>query len=353
MKHTLPDDLDPKRAAKDAGLHYTTDENAGITRVKKGKNFSYVNVAGRIIRDAETIRRIEALVIPPAWTHVWISPSPLGHIQATGRDEKGRKQYKYHEKWKALRNKTKFDKLISFGFILPVIRKKVSEDLQERQLTHTKMLATVVRLLDVTHMRIGNEEYAKDNHSYGLTTLLNKHVNVDGATIRFAFRGKSGVAQEIDVQDRHVARIIQQCHDLPGHELFHYVTSDGKKMPVSSEHVNMYIEGIAKEEFTAKDFRTWGGTIRAAESLLHLGESDVASHRKQCLVCAIKDAAAELGNRPATCKKYYIDPRIFEAYEARTLCDVLERYMNEKHAAPNALKPIEKGVHHVLQKASK
>lgn len=353
MKIDLPEDLDPETAAHDAGLRYMSDDRPGITRMKKGAHFAYKDENGKVITNQETLKRIESLVIPPAWTDVWICPSYRGHIQATGRDTRGRKQYRYHAKWRELRNKTKYDKLVSFGFVLPSIRRRVFEDLERKTLSEEKILATVVRLLDVTHMRIGNEEYARDNHSYGLTTLRSKHVNVDGSTVHFSFRGKSGVEQEIEVHDRRLARIIHSCLELPGHELFRYVDASGNKVPVNSEHVNAYIQDTVKEEFTAKDFRTWGGTIQAAESLMKLGDSEDAKQLKTCLVCAVKDAAALLGNRPATCRKYYIDPRIFEAYEARKLCRELERFLKQKaEAAPDALQPIEKGVHHILQKSS-
>lgn len=354
MHRELPDDLDPKQAAKDAGLRYMPDTAPGITRQQKGDRFTYTDTNGRMIQDTETLDRIRSLVIPPAWTNVWICPSPRGHIQATGRDAKGRKQYRYHEKWRTLRNKTKYDKLVSFGFVLPEIRLRVFEDLQERALTERKILATVVRLLDVTHMRIGNEEYAKENHSYGLTTLQDKHVDVNGASIRFTFRGKSGVEQDLAIHDRRIATIIRACQELPGHELFQYVDESGCKQPITSEQVNMYLHDAAKEEFTAKDFRTWGGTIQAAESLLKLGETDDEKEMKNALVCAVKEAAFVLGNRPATCRKYYIDPRIFEAYQARNLCMELTRFLKQKaDTAPHSLKPIEKGVHHILQKVEK
>ncbi len=354
MHIDLPTDLDPQTAARDAGLRYMSDDGPGITRIRKGAHFAYKDEHGKVVTDKETLHRIASLVIPPAWTNVWICPSPRGHIQATGRDDRGRKQYRYHAKWRELRNKTKYDKLVSFGFVLPSIRHRVFEDLDRPALTEAKILATVVRLLDVTHMRIGNEEYAHDNHSYGLTTLRDKHVNVDGSTVHFSFRGKSGVEHELEVHDRRLARIIHSCLELPGHELFQYIDTSGKKVPVNSEHVNAYIRDIVKEEFTAKDFRTWGGTIQAAESLMKLGESEDAKHVKTCLLCAVKEAAELLGNRPATCRKYYIDPRIFEAYQARELCRELERFLKQKaDTKPGSLRPIEKGVHHILQKPSK
>lgn len=346
---TLPADLDPLTAAKDAGLRYMSDDKPGIRRIKKGKEFSYTDADGKTIRDTDTIDRIKALVIPPAWTDVWICPSPRGHIQATGRDIKGRKQYRYHAKWNALRNRTKYDKLVSFGFVLPLIRKQVFADLRGDGLSRQKVLATAVMLLDITHMRIGNEEYAKENHSYGLTTLKNRHVRVRGKEIRFNFRGKSGIDHDIRLHDTRLARVIRQCQELPGHELFQFVDEGGSIQPIDSEHVNTYLREIAKEEFSAKDFRTWGGTIAAAESLMKLGESDEEKRVKECLACAVKEAAAMLGNLPATCRKYYIDPRIMEAFQEQSLCKQLAKFVKEKQGDPHDLKPIEKGVHHILR----
>lgn len=351
-KRALPADLDPLTAAKDAGLRYMSDDAPGIRRVKKGSGFTYVAPDGKTVTDEDVIKRIHSLVIPPAWTDVWICTSPKGHIQATGRDAKGRKQYRYHPKWNALRNSTKYDKLISFGFALPTIRKQVFAHLRDNALSQQKVLAAVVLLLDVTHMRIGNEEYAKENNSYGLTTLKNRHVKVRGKEIRFTFRGKSGIDHDIRLHDTRLAKIIRQCQELPGHELFQYVDDEGRIVPIDSEHVNTYLREIAKEEFSAKDFRTWGGTIAAAESLLKLGESEDEKRVKECLVCAVKDAALMLGNLPATCRKYYIDPRIMDAYKTRSLITRLEKFLKEKSTDPHDLKPIEKGVHHILRTAA-
>ncbi|HVW66880.1 MAG TPA: hypothetical protein VHA78_04090 [Candidatus Peribacteraceae bacterium] len=345
----LPD-LDPKIAANDAGLRYVSDLTPGIRRKRKGSGFFYVDPNGKRVTDKATLKRIRNLVIPPAWEDVWICASPNGHIQATGRDARGRKQYRYHSKWREIRDRTKYDKLISFGFVLPNIRKRVFEDLQRAQLSHEKVLATVVRLLDVTHMRIGNEEYAEENHSYGLTTLQSKHVSIAGPEIHFSFRGKSGVEQEIDVQDRRLARIIRQCQELPGHELFHYLDERGRKRPIGSEDVNDYLRAAADEEFSAKDFRTWGGTVHAAQVLLEFGDVTDEKECKRCLVEAVKAVAGVLGNRPATSRKYYIDPRIFDAFERRELTRLLKRYVERKtRENPYALRPIEKGVHKILQ----
>lgn len=343
-------DLDPKIAAKDAGLRYVSDLTPGIRRKRKGSGFFYVDPDGKQVTDKATLDRIRSLVIPPAWEDVWICTLPNGHIQATGRDAKGRKQYRYHAKWREIRDRTKYDKLVAFGFVLPDIRKRVFEDLERPQLSLEKILATVVRLLDVTHMRIGNEEYAEENHSYGLTTLKDRHVSIEGPAIHFSFRGKSGVEQDIDIRDRRLARIIRQCQELPGHELFQYVDLSGRKQPISSEDVNEYLHAVANEEISAKDFRTWGGTVHAAEVLLDFGDVADEKECKRCLVEAVKAVASVLGNRPATSRKYYIDPRIFDAFENQMLASMLKRYVRRNtDIDPHALQPIEKGVHKILQ----
>ncbi len=346
----LPKDTDPLQAAKDAGLHYVSDSTPGISRQKKGGSFSYKDQHGKNISDRTTLERIEGIVIPPAWKDVWICPSPLGHIQATGRDERGRKQYRYHEHWQTLRNHTKFDKIVSFGFVLPKIRMQIHEDLHGSDLTEKRLLAAIVHLLDVTHMRVGNEEYAKENHSYGLTTLQNRHVKLHGNEIRFRFSGKSGVHQDIDIHDTRLANVIRDCQEISGHELFHYLDETSEWKPVHSDQVNAYIQNIAKEHFSAKDFRTWGGTVSAAGSFVDLGEKE-GTQMKKAIVEAVKRAASALGNRPATCKKYYIDPRIIVAYIEQELCSTLEKYLKEKsQKSDHDLHPLEKGVHHVLQK---
>lgn len=348
---TLPKDTDPLQAARDAGLHYVTDGTPGISRLRKGKKFEYVDQHGKKIRDASVIDRIDRIVIPPAWTDVWICPSPLGHIQATGHDERGRKQYRYHQKWQLLRNATKFDKIVSFGFVLPKIREHIHHDLHGDRLTHVRLLAAIVHLLDLTHMRIGNEEYAKENKSYGLTTLQERHAKTYGSDIHFRFRGKSGVLQNIDVRDKGLARLIRNCKETHGHELFHYKDASGTWRAVLSEDVNAYIHAIAEEPFTAKDFRTWGGTVSAATSLHVLGDARGAHAAKQCIVDAIKAAAHSLGNEPATCKKYYVDPRIIDAYLEHELCRTLDRFLEAKNPRTHHdLHPLEKGVHHILKK---
>jgi len=350
QQYALPQDTDPLLAAKHAGLHYVHDDVPGFTRQKKGDAFVYFDQHGHPIHAAMILERIHSIVIPPAWRDVWICPSPVGHIQATGIDERGRKQYRYHPKWQALRNHTKFEKIVSFGFALPKIRTSIHTDLHGDSLTERRLLAAIVTLLDLTHMRVGNEEYAKSNHSYGLTTLQQKHAQVHGTEIRFRFRGKSGVHQDIDVHDPRLAEVIRDCQEIRGHELFHYQNEHGEWLPIHSDQVNDYIHSIANEHFTAKDFRTWGGTVSAAESFVDLGDKE-GRPMKQAVIEAVKRAAQRLGNQPATCKKYYIDPRIIDAYIEHELCETLAKFLKQKNrSSAHDLHPLEKGVHHVLQK---
>lgn len=341
---------DPLKDAQEAGLRYIADISLGIRRLKKGKNFNYVHPDGKKVKEEATLKRIRSLVIPPAWSDVWICPHPRGHLQATGKDVRGRKQYRYHADWRAIRDQTKYDKLSSFGEVLPKIRKRVSTDLQKRGLPREKVLAAIVRILDVTHIRIGNEEYAQENHSFGITTLRNKHVDVHGSDVRFTFRGKSGQKQDLHVHDPRVARVIRTCEELPGHELFGYKDDDGAVVDIGSHDVNAYLHEITGMEITAKDFRTWGGTIKAAACLLALGDCDTEVHAKRCMVSAVKEVAAVLGNRPATCKKYYIDPRVFSAYQRNHLCTYLAKELTKnKNNVENDLQPIEKAVLKLLE----
>src|SRR6478736_2115548 len=254
---------DSAEAAEEAGLQYVNDDRPGYSRKAKGKNFEYLDTEGKKIRDEQRVLRIKRLAIPPAWTEVWICPSPNGHIQATGRDGRGRKQYRYHERWREVRDENKFGRLGQFAKALPKIRRRVAQDLKLPGLPRQKVLATIVRLLEQTFIRVGNEEYARDNKSFGLTTLKNRHVTVKGAKLRFRFRGKSGRHHEVDVTDRHIAKIISKLQDLPGQDLFQYVDDDGKVGDISSQDVNEYLRESAGEDFTAKDFRTWGGTVLA------------------------------------------------------------------------------------------
>jgi len=309
---------DSAEAAEEAGLEYVNDERAGYSRKAKGKNFAYLDTEGKTIHDEQRLLRIKRLAIPPAWTDVWICASPNGHIQATGRDARGRKQYRYHERWREVRDENKFDRLWQFAKALPNIRRRISQHLKLPGLPRRKVLATIVRLLERTFIRVGNEEYARKNKSFGLTTLKSRHVTVKGAQVRFRFRGKSGRQHDVDVADRRVAKIILKCQDLPGQDLFQYLDEAGEVKDVTSQDVNEYLRQIAGEDFTAKDFRTWGGTVLAAIALSKQEEFETKKQAKSNIKTAICAVAELLGNTPAVCRKCYVHPVIVEAYLNRT-----------------------------------
>jgi DNA topoisomerase-1 len=309
---------DSAEAADEAGLQYVNDERLGYSRRAKGKNFEYLDLAGKAIRDERRLLRIKRLAIPPAWTDVWICPSANGHIQATGRDARGRKQYRYHERWREVRDENKFDRLGQFAKALPNIRRRIAQDLKLPGLPREKVLATIVRLLERTFIRIGNEEYARDNKSFGLTTLKNRHAKVKGAKVLFRFRGKSKRQHEVDVTDRKVAKVVAKCQDLPGQDLFQFVDDDGKAQNITSQDVNEYLREIAGEDFTAKDFRTWGGTVLAAIALGRQKEFQTKKEANSNIKTAICAVAELLGNTPAVCRKCYVHPTIVEAYLNRT-----------------------------------
>ncbi len=300
------------------------DDGPGIRRLRAAKRFRYVDERGRAVRDAKTLARIAALAIPPAWRDVWICASPNGHMQATGRDARGRKQYRYHARWREKRDETKYDKMILFGLSLPKIRARVDEDLGRAGLPREKILATVVRLLETTLIRVGNEEYARSNHSYGLTTLRARHVDVAGGKVRFEFRGKSGVRRAVSLHDRRLARIIRRCQDLPGHELFQYVDDDGGRRAIDSQDVNDYLRDITRQEITAKDFRTWSGTVLAAGALRAATQAG-ARPSKQAVMRCIEEVAARLGNTKAVCRKCYVHPAVIDAYLDGSLDGALGR----------------------------
>jgi DNA topoisomerase-1 len=303
--------LDPGEAADAAQLRYVSDSRPGIQRIRQGRAFRYVGADGGPVDDLPTLRRIRSLAIPPAWTQVWICPVAHGHIQAVGRDARGRKQYRYHARWRAVRDEAKFDRVLQFGRALPAIRERVEQDLGRSGLPREKVLASVVRLLEISLIRVGNAEYARDNGSYGLTTLRNRHVTVEGARVRFEFRGKGGKRHTVDVSDRRLAAVVRRCQDLPGHELFQYLDEGGQRQAIDSADVNAYVREIAGEEFTAKDFRTWGGTVLAAFALA--GPVEVGDARRR-LTAAIGQVAARLGNTPTICRKCYIHPDVVTAY---------------------------------------
>ena len=299
-----------------ASLRYVSDAKPGIRRKRAGSGFSYVAPDGSRVRDAATLERIRALVIPPAWTDVWICPSPNGHLQATGRDAKGRKQHRYHTRWREVRDENKYGRLARFARALPHIRERVEHDLRARGMTRERVLAMVVRLLETTYIRIGNEEYARSNGSYGLTTLTDDHVDIRGARIRFNFRGKSGKEHLVELNDKHLARLVKKSRDLPGEELFQYVDDEGEPHPIDSADVNAYIREIAGDEFTAKDFRTWAGTLLAARALAAASEESGGTPlTKAAIARAVKETAGHLGNTPSVCRKCYIHPVIIEAFE--------------------------------------
>ncbi|HEX5501748.1 MAG TPA: hypothetical protein VFW96_03955 [Thermomicrobiales bacterium] len=316
---------EPAAAAREAGLRYVHDSRPGLRRRRAGRGFRYVGLDGRPIHDPAALRRIKALAIPPAWTDVWICPDPRGHLQATGRDARGRKQYRYHPRWRAARDETKYDRMLAFGRALPAIRERAGRDLARPGLPREKVLATIVRLLEETLIRVGNEEYAQRNHSYGLTTLRDRHVDVAGATLSFSFRGKSGVRHEVDIRDRRAARIVRRCQDLPGQELFQYLDDEGERRAVDSADVNDYLRAITGEEFTAKDFRTWAGTVLCALALEEFASFDSVAEARQNIVRAIESVAARLGNTPTVCRKSYVHPAVLDAYLDGTMLDTLRR----------------------------
>ncbi|HYP04910.1 MAG TPA: DNA topoisomerase IB [Bryobacteraceae bacterium] len=315
---------DPLVAAEQAGLEYTTDSTPGIKRLKHGASFRYVLPDGKAVADQPTLNRIRSLVIPPAWTDVWICSSPYGHLQAVGRDAKGRKQYRYHSAYRSQRDQTKYGRMLAFGAALPKIRERIDADLKLAGMPKNKVLATVVQLLERTCMRIGNDEYAKQNESFGLTTLQDQHVKIAGSTLRFKFRGKSGQQQDIEIDDPRIAKIVKRSRDIPGYELFQYIDEAGENCRITSTDVNNYIREITGEDFTAKDFRTWGGTGWAALVFEELGPATNESEAKKRIVEAIKAVSSRLGNRPATCKKYYVHPAILEAYTDGSLFNALQ-----------------------------
>jgi DNA topoisomerase-1 len=301
-------------SAEMAGLRYVSDRAPGIKRRRAGRGFTYLDVEGAPIRERRALRRIKALVIPPAWNDVWICPLSNGHIQASARDAKGRKQYRYHTRWREIRDESKFDRMTAFGEALPALRSRVDRDLAQSGLPRSKLLATVVRLLELTLIRIGNEEYVRANESYGLTTLREKHVKVSGSTLRFRFRGKSGKLHEVEVSDRRLAAIVKRCQAIPGHELFQYIDDEGQQQSIDSSEVNAYLRECTGQDFTAKDFRTWGGTLLAAQALRSSERGNGEPEAKRCVVEAIKRVAKRLGNTPATCRKHYVHPIVIEAF---------------------------------------
>ncbi len=301
-------------SVKIAGLRYVTGAGPGIRRRRRGKGFEYIGPDTKPVRDKTVLQRIRSLVIPPAWENVWICASENGHIQAVGRDARGRKQYRYHPRYREVRDETKFGRMAAFGAVLPKIRKQADKDLSLPGLPKRKVLAAIVRLLDETCIRIGNDEYAKTNHSFGLTTLRNRHADVNGDTIHLRFKGKSNQEHDIMLRDRRLARIVKSCQDLPGQDLFLYQEGEDEFVKVDSSDVNDYLREITGNDFTAKDFRTWHGTGHMAEQLAALGPAESEAEAKRNIAAAVKETSKRLGNRPAACRKYYVHPAVFESY---------------------------------------
>lgn len=315
---------DPEEVAEEAGLYYVSDDHPGYSRKRSGKKFIYFDTAGKAIKDETRVLRLNRLAIPPAYKDVWICPSSNGHLQATGIDDRGRKQYRYHERWRQQRDENKYEKMVLFGRALPKIRRRLTRDLKKRGLPREKVLATVVELLERTFIRIGNEEYAKENKSFGLTTMRNRHVDVKGGTVRFQFRGKSGVDHDIDVDDERVAKIVKKLQELPGQEVFQYLDEAGERHRVTSDDVNAYLQEITGEEFTAKDFRTWAGTVMAAMALQAQETFENNSQAKKNVKTAISAVAQVLGNTPAVCRKCYVHPAVLETYLDGSLIEGLK-----------------------------
>jgi DNA topoisomerase-1 len=316
---------DPLQAARQVSLRYVTDQAPGLRRQRSGRGFRYVDAEGKTIRDAATLARIHSLAIPPAWTQVWICTLSEGHLQSTGRDARGRKQYRYHPRWRVVRDEAKYARLAQFGAVLPRIRRRVARDLALPGLPRNKVLALLVQLLEMTLIRVGNEEYARANGSFGLTTMRNQHARVSGSTVRFRFRGKSGKLHEVDLEDPRLARLVRRCQELPGHELFQYVDEAGEVHPIGSTDVNDYLREITGQQFTAKDFRTWAGTLLAAHTLIERDRKHPERRTRRAVNQAVREVAQRLGNTMAVCRKCYIHPVVVEGYLAGTLschCEV-------------------------------
>jgi DNA topoisomerase-1 len=333
-----------------SGLRYVTDSQPGIRRQRHGDRFHYVSLDGKRVDEA-TLTRIEALAIPPAYEDVWICEIPNGYLQATGRDAKGRKQYRYHSHWRETRDETKYGHMREFGKALPRIRARVAHDLGLPGLPRERVLATIVRLLETTLIRVGSKEYAKENHHYGLTTLHNRHLDIEGTTLRFHFRGKSGKLHEIDLKDSRLAGIVKRLRDLPGYELFQYLDESGESRSIDSADVNGYLHEIDGDEFTAKDFRTWAGTVLASIALQDCGEFESEAEAKRNIAEAIKSVAAQLGNTPAICRKCYVHPGVLNSYLEGTLAQFLAvAAMASRESSLTALRAEETAVLALLER---
>ena len=339
-----------KKAAKSAGLIYVCDNTPGIRRIGSPKSPRYITADKRPVTDKLTLVRIKRLAIPPAWTEVWICPKDNGHLQATGRDARGRKQYRYHPHWRQTRDESKYTRMLEFARALPKVRQRIEQDLKKPGLPREKVLAAVIKILETGLIRVGNDEYARTNKSFGLTTMQDRHVDVNGSTIRFEFKGKSGKFHKIDIEDRRLAKIVGGCQAIPGQELFQFIGDDGKPHDITSTDVNEYLQEITKSDFTAKDFRTWGGTVLAAMALQEFEKCDTKTQAKKNLVRAIEAVAQRLGNTPAICKKCYIHPEIMNAYLDGTMIGTFKKRAETELRNSGGLRPEENAVLAFLQK---
>ena len=340
----------PAESARIVGLNYVTDDTPGIRRERSGSGFRFRGPRGKIIRETATLRRIKSLAIPPAWTDVWIAVDPEGHLQATGRDDRRRKQHRYHPRWREIRDETKYARMIAFARVLPQIRQRVEHDLSLQGLPRNKVFATIVRLLELSLIRVGNDEYARENESFGLTTMRDRHVDVNGSLLRFHFRGKAGKWHNVDIHDRRLAKIVRSCQELPGQELFQFVDDDGQRQDVRSGDVNEYLREISGADFTAKDFRTWAGTVLAAMALREFEKVDSKAQAKKNITQAIEAVARRLGNTPAICRKCYVHPHVIDSYLDGTLIRALKRRVEKEASAPGkSLRSDERAVLGLLQ----
>jgi DNA topoisomerase-1 len=340
---------DPVITAKAVGLHYASDSTPGYTRKKSGKNWTYYDAANSLVKDKELVNRFNRLVIPPAYTNVWISPYLNGHLQFTGTDAAGRKQYRYHADWNKIRNQSKYHRMQLFAAHLPVIRQHVDKDLARPNLDHEKVVALVVRLMELTSIRVGNESYKKLYGSFGLTTLMNRHVKIEGSTINFEFKGKKGVFHKVALHSRKLARLVKQCRDIPGKELFQYYNHEGHHCTIGSGDVNHYLKEVTGEDFTAKDFRTWAGSVSALYAFKEAGKFETITECRKKIVSVLDEVAINLGNTRTVCKKYYVHPTVIKSYEEGTIFKYIQRLDEEKDVNSSELNIAERALLDLLE----
>ncbi|CAN5295229.1 DNA topoisomerase IB [soil metagenome] len=340
---------DPKITAKAVGLRYIADSTPGYTRKKSGKGWSYYDADGSLVKDKTLIQRFNKLVIPPAYTNVWISPQENGHLQFTGNDAAGRKQYRYHAEWNKIRNQSKYHRLQTFAVHLPTIRKQVDKDLSRPNLDHDKVVALVVRLMELTSIRVGNESYKKLYGSFGLTTLMDRHVKIEGDSMKFEFKGKKGVYHKVALQSRKLSRLVKQCRDIPGKELFQFYNAEGQRCTIGSGDVNSYLKNITGEDFTAKDFRTWSGSVSALYAFKQAGEFETVTECRKKIVSVLDEVALNLGNTRTVCKKYYVHPTVIKSYEEGAIFKYLKELDDDKDIKASELNMAEKVLLDILE----